>query len=63
MMDIPALIEQRQELLEVLDAQTDAAQAVIDAWERGDLAAAVRMLDASIPAARAAIARATPPAA
>ena len=48
------------ELLEALDAQTEAAQAVIDAWAEGDLAQAVRTLDGSIPAARAAIAKATP---
>ena len=51
------------DLLEALEAQTAAAQAVIDAWARGDLAGAVRMLDGSIPAARAAIAKAKPPAA
>jgi hypothetical protein len=48
------------ELLEALNAQTDAAQAVVDAWAEGDLANAVRALDGSIPAARAAIAKATP---
>jgi hypothetical protein len=48
------------ELLEALEAQTEAAQAVIDAWAEGDLAEAVRALDGSIPAARAAIAKATP---
>jgi hypothetical protein len=47
-----------QELLDALEAQTEAAQAVIDAWEKGDLAGAVRMLDGCIPAARAAIAEA-----
>jgi hypothetical protein len=41
----------------VLEAQTEAAQAVIDAWVKGDLAGAVRMLDGSIPAARALIAK------
>jgi hypothetical protein len=46
------------DLLEVLAAQTDAAQAVIDAWEKGDLAGAVRTLDGSIHSARAAIAKA-----
>jgi hypothetical protein len=46
------------DLLEVLEAQTDAAQAVIDAWENGDLAGAVRTLDGSILSARAAIAKA-----
>ena len=46
------------DLLDAPEAQTDAAQAVIDAWAGGDLAAAVRTLDGSIPAARAAIAKA-----
>jgi hypothetical protein len=47
------------ELLEALEAQTEAAQAVIDSWAQGDLAGAVRMLDGFIPAARDAIAKAT----
>jgi hypothetical protein len=42
----------RHDLFEALEAQTAAAQAVIDAWPKGDLAAAVRSLDGSIPAAR-----------
>lgn len=46
------------ELLDALGAQTEAAQAVIDSWSQGDLAAAVRTLDGAIPAARAAIMRA-----
>jgi hypothetical protein len=46
------------DLLEALETQTDAAQAVIDAWESGDLADAVRRLDGSIEDARAAIAKA-----
>jgi hypothetical protein len=49
------------DLLAALETQTDAAQAVIDAWAKGDLAAADRTLDGSIPAARAAIAKARPP--
>jgi hypothetical protein len=32
------------DLLAALEAQTDAAQAVIDAWEQGDLATAVNGL-------------------
>ena len=48
------------ELLEALRNQTEAAQAVIDNWSNGDLAAAVRGLDASIDGARAAITKATP---
>lgn len=43
------------ELLAALETQTEAAQAVIDAWEQGDLAAAVNGLDLTIAAARAAI--------
>ena len=45
-------------MFEALQEQTAAAQAVIDAWEKGDLAAAVRRLDASIADARAALAKA-----
>jgi hypothetical protein len=48
------------DLLDALEAQTTAAQAVIDSWAEGDLAAAVRELDASIPDARAAIAKTKP---
>jgi hypothetical protein len=47
-----------RDLLEALEDQTDAAQAVIDTWEKGDLAGAVRTLAALIPSARAAIAAA-----
>jgi hypothetical protein len=57
-MDIPALVDQRQELLEALDAQTEAAQAVLDCWERGNLAGAVCRLDGMVSAARAAIIKA-----
>lgn len=46
------------ELLDALEAQADAAQGVIDAWEAGDLAGAVRCLDELLPEARAAIAKA-----
>lgn len=46
------------DLLEALATQTTAAQAVIDTWSQGDLAAAVRQLDASLAEARAAIAKA-----
>jgi hypothetical protein len=48
------------DLRDALEAETDAAQAVIDAWAEGDLAAAVRALDAAISGARAAIAKAKP---
>lgn len=47
------------DLLDALKYQTEAAQAVIDNWANGDLAAAVRSLDASIESARAAITNAT----
>jgi hypothetical protein len=43
------------DLYDALEAQSDAAQAVIDAWETGDLAGAVRALDASIEPARRAL--------
>ncbi len=46
------------ELLSALEGQTDAAQAVIDNWEKGDFAAAVRTLDGWIATARGAIAEA-----
>lgn len=46
------------DLLDALEAQTDAAQSVIDAWEAGDLAGAVRCLDELLPEVRAAIAKA-----
>jgi hypothetical protein len=45
-------------LLATLQNQTDAAQNVIDAWDQGDLAAAVQKLAASIPEARAVISKA-----
>jgi hypothetical protein len=48
------------ELRAALQAQTQAAKAVMATWEQGDLAAAVRSLDASIAAADAAIAKAAP---
>jgi hypothetical protein len=47
-----------RELLTALQVQTQAANSVIANWEQGDLAAAVRALDASIPTASAAIAKA-----
>ena len=46
------------DLLAALETQIEAAQAVIDAWCEGDLAGAVRMLDAALADARAAIAKA-----
>jgi hypothetical protein len=47
-----------QDLFDALETQTDAAQAVIDAWATGDLARAVRTLTGATSAARAAIAAA-----
>lgn len=47
-----------QDLFAALQTQTEAAQAVIDAWSEGDLAGAVRMLDASLADAQAVIAKA-----
>jgi hypothetical protein len=46
------------ELLDVLGGQTEAAQGVIDSWEKGNLAAAVNALDGWIAPARTAIAKA-----
>ena len=48
------------DLIDALESQTDAAQAVIDNWSSGNLAAAVRALDAAIAPARAVIAKAKP---
>lgn len=52
------LIAAAPDLLEALEAQTEAARAVMNAWSEGDLAGAVRMLDASQGDARDAIANA-----
>ena len=52
------LIAGAPDLLDALEAQTDAAQAVVDAWERGDLAAAVHILEGCISPARTVIAAA-----
>jgi hypothetical protein len=49
-----------RELLAALRAQTEVAKAVIANWEEGDLAGAVRALDASIGEAEDAIAQAAP---
>jgi hypothetical protein len=46
------------DLLAALEGETAAAQAVLDRWAEGDLAGAVRELDAQIATARAAIAKA-----
>jgi hypothetical protein len=47
-----------RELLTALQVQTQAAQSVIANWEKGDLAAAVRALDASLSMAATAITKA-----
>jgi hypothetical protein len=52
-----------RELRDVLEEQTEAAQAVIDSWASGDLAAAVRTLDGLIETACTVIAKTQPPAA
>jgi hypothetical protein len=49
-----------RDLLDALEAQNEAAQTVIDSWSEGDLAGAVRALDAWIGPARKAIAEAKP---
>ena len=46
------------DLREALAHQTEAAQAVIDHWQRGDLAGAVRGLVATLDEARAALGKA-----
>lgn len=48
------------DLLTALQDQTEAAKAVIDNWEKGDLAAAVRALATSVSKANAAIGKAIP---
>jgi len=48
------------DLRDALEEQTEAAEAVIDRWEKGDLAGAVRGLDACIASSRAALAKAGP---
>ena len=47
------------ELLDALRQGTDAAQRVLDSWERGDLAASIRALSQWLSDARAAIIQAT----
>ena len=49
-----------REMLTALQAQADAAKTVIATWEQGDLAAAVRALDAWISMADATIAKVAP---
>jgi hypothetical protein len=47
-----------QDLIEALEEQTEAARAVIDSWEQGDLAGAVHGLEMSLDDSLAAIAKA-----
>ena len=47
-----------QNLIEALERQTEAARAVIDSWEKGDLAGAVHGLEMSLDDSLAAIAKA-----
>lgn len=54
------LMARAPELLNALRTQSDAAQDVLDNWERGDLAGAVRALAATISTSRDAIAKARP---
>jgi hypothetical protein len=46
-----------QDLIDALERQTEAARAVIESWERGDLAGAVHGLETSLDDAIAAIAK------
>lgn len=56
--DTARLFAAAPKLLTALETQTEAAQAIIAAWSQGDLAGAVRLLDASLADALAAIAKA-----
>jgi hypothetical protein len=51
------LPESVRDLIEALEHQTEAAQAVVDSWERGDLAGAVNGLEHSLDGAVAALAK------
>ncbi len=52
------LPEPVQDLIDALEQQTEAARAVIDSWERGDLAGAVHGLEMTLDDALAALAKA-----
>ena len=52
------LPEAVQDLIDALEDQTEAARAVIDSWQQGDLAGAVHGLEMSLDEALAAIAKA-----
>jgi hypothetical protein len=51
-------LEAAQDLIDALEQQTEAARAVIDSWEQGDLAGAVHGLELSLDEALAALAKA-----
>jgi hypothetical protein len=51
------LPEAVQDLIDALEQQTEAARAVIDSWEQGDLAGAVHGLEMSLDESLAAIAK------
>ena len=53
-------LEAAQDLIDALEQQTEAARAVIDSWEQGDLAGAVHGLELSLDEALAALANPTP---
>lgn len=52
------LPEAVQDLVDALEQQTEAARAVIDSWEQGDLAGAVHGLELSLDDSLAALAKA-----
>jgi hypothetical protein len=52
------LPEAVQDLVDALERQSEAARAVIDSWEQGDLAGAVHGLEMSLDEALAALAKA-----
>jgi len=51
------LPEAVQDLVDALEQQTEAARAVIDSWQQGDLAGAVHGLEMSLDEALAALAK------
>jgi hypothetical protein len=51
------LPEAVQDLIDALEDQTEAARAVIDSWQQGDLAGAVHGLEMSLDEALAALAK------
>jgi hypothetical protein len=53
------LVAAAPEIVEALHDQTEAARAVIDSWAQGDLAGAVRGLEACMRASRQALAKAS----